>query len=173
MGNGASCKKTQIANAFANDIFVSCQGDSDPAAARSTYSVSLKGIVLSYSKEHTSEPEKLPNGIIKICSGQHQSFYPYSSKKVYLTIVYVNKKKELNDICQRFIIPIDRNVVVTSSGGVQLTRRNSTWVDRDGVDHELDAVRIQNYRAEAERLTQQYKSGMLEAQTKHGVQKPK
>ncbi|CAC5379165.1 unnamed protein product [Mytilus coruscus] len=173
MGAGASCKKTVIANAFANDIFVSCQGESDPAGARSTISVSLKGIVLSYTKENTAEPDKLPHGIIKICSGHYQEFYPYSSKKVYLTIVYVNKKKEFKEICQRFMIPIDRNVVVTSSGGVQLTKRNSTWIGRDGVDHEIDAVRIQNYRAEAEILTQQYKNGILEAQTRHGIQKPK
>ncbi|CAC5363374.1 unnamed protein product [Mytilus coruscus] len=122
-------------------------------------------MAFSFSTEGIgSKPEK---GLLKITSGKCQKFHPDSSSRVYLIILYLDMESRFKIICQRHEIPRNRNVVVTHSGEVKLTKIKSTWEDEHGHDHSDDANKVLNYSQEFETVRKKYENEVSAPKMKH------
>ncbi|CAC5363375.1 unnamed protein product [Mytilus coruscus] len=153
MGSSQSIvDRTTVANATISDIYVVCEGERNCNASK--YTLEIYSTAFGYGTEQTSiKPEM---GVMKIQSGKLQTFHLNCSKNVYLTILYLDENYKCKEICRGHEIPNNRNVVITQSGNILLTKGKSTWTDEDGYDHSDDAQKVSDFKEEKEKLWKNY-----------------
>lgn len=160
---------TTISNATLFDIYVVCDGDTSKVNS-SKYTVELYGMAFSFATENIGEkPEK---GLYKIPSGESQKFHPDSSKRVYLTILYLDTNSRHKTICQGHEIPINRNVVVTHSVAVKLTKKTELWKDEEGHDHFIEADKVLKYKEKFKEITDKYEKEVSALRSYYDVKTP-
>lgn len=87
---------TTIANATLYDIYVVCDDDKTEIKS-SKYTIELYSLAFSFS---TDEVVKKPvKGLIRIAGGKFQKYHPDSSKRVFLTIIYLDMSSTFKVIC--------------------------------------------------------------------------